>query len=62
MMTTLNLFCLPFAGGNKYSYRGYGERAPSFLNIVTLEYPGRGARLKEPLLSNIKDLVNDMYS
>ena len=61
MNTNINLFCLPFAGGNKYSYRGYGEKAPSFLNVTTLEYPGRGARMKEPFICDIEALVNDMY-
>lgn len=62
MMKSLNLFCLPFAGGNKYSYRDYREKAPSFLNIIPLEYPGRGTRIKEPLIYDIKDLVNDVYN
>ena len=62
MKATINLFCLPFAGGNKYSYQKYTEKAPSFLNIVPLEYPGRGARMKEALLSDADVLVEDLYS
>ncbi|MCW3094177.1 MAG: Thioesterase [Ferruginibacter sp.] len=61
MKKTTNLFCLPFAGGNKYSYREFTEKAPSFLNIVTLEYPGRGNRMREPLPSDINELANDLY-
>ena len=61
MMKTLNLFCLPFAGGNKYSYREYAEKASSFLNIVPLDYPGRGSRIKEPLVEDIDALVDDVY-
>jgi surfactin synthase thioesterase subunit len=61
MKVTFNLFCLPFAGGNKYSYHEYIKRAPSFLNIIPLEYPGRGARMKEPLVSDIDTLTNDLY-
>lgn len=57
----MNLFCLPFAGGNKYSYRPYEEKAPFFLKITPLEYPGRGTRTKEPLISDIDILVNDLY-
>ena len=60
LKTTLNLFCLPFAGGNKYSYQKYAEKAPAFINIVPLEYPGRGARMKEPLVSDIDALVSDL--
>lgn len=57
----LNVFCLPFAGGNKYSYREYKERAPSSINFINLEYPGRGARIRESLLSGTDEIVNDLY-
>ncbi len=57
----VNLVCLSFAGGNKYSYRYLNEKAPSFLNIITLEYPGRGTRLHEPLISDMDKLVEDLY-
>lgn len=62
MKKNINLFCLHFAGGNKYSYREYAEKAPSFLNIIALESPGRGARMREPLISDIHALVNDLYN
>ncbi len=61
MNTALNVFCLPFAGGNKYSYREFKEKAPSSINFINLEYPGRGARIKEPLVSDVSTLVNDLY-
>lgn len=61
MKKTTNLFCLPFAGGNKYSYREFADKAPSFLNVITLEYPGRGTRMKDPLVSDINEFVNDIY-
>lgn len=61
MKKTIQLFCLPFAGGNKYSYREFAEKAPSFLSLITLEYPGRGTRMKDPLVSDISEVVNDMY-
>jgi surfactin synthase thioesterase subunit len=61
MKRTLNLFCLPYAGGNKYSYREFKAKAPSFLNLVTLEYPGRGARMGEPLSTDISQIVNGLY-
>jgi len=60
-MEKISCFCLPFAGGNRYSYRNYEEIAPSFLHIIPMEYPGRGARMKEPLLSDIESLVHDLY-
>ncbi|MGZ5135291.1 MAG: thioesterase II family protein [Flavitalea sp.] len=61
MKASINLFCLPFAGGNKYSYQKYMDKAPAFLNIIPLEYPGRGARIKEALISDADLLVNDLF-
>ncbi len=61
MNTGLNIFCLPFAGGNKYSYRDYKEKSPSSINFISLEYPGRGARIREPLISDTSALVEDLY-
>lgn len=58
----MNLFCLPFAGGNKYSYRLYKELAPTFLNLIPLELPGRGARIREPLLTQLDAMVNDLFA
>lgn len=58
----MNLFCLPFAGGNKYSYREFVEKAPAFLNVITLEYPGRSTRMKEPLPADINELTEDLFN
>jgi surfactin synthase thioesterase subunit len=60
-MSTINLFCLPFAGGNKYSYREYEQNTPTGLKVIPLEYPGRGARLKESLITNMEQMVDDLY-
>lgn len=60
-MGTVDLFCLPFAGGNKYSYRLYEEKSPPYLKVIPLEYPGRGARSREPLLTDMNALVYDLY-
>lgn len=60
-MKKTDLFCLPFAGGNKYSYREYIEKAPAFLNIIPLDYPGRGSRMREALPLDIDELVNDLF-
>ena len=61
MKRTTQLLCLPFAGGNKYSYREYVEKAPSFLKLTTLEYAGRGSRMREPLVTDIDVFVDDLY-
>jgi surfactin synthase thioesterase subunit len=61
-MKKINIICLPFAGGNKYSYRPYSVSSTASLNFVTLEYPGRGSRIKEDLKFNLDDLVDDLYT
>ncbi|MGB8192353.1 MAG: thioesterase domain-containing protein [Chitinophagaceae bacterium] len=61
-MSKTKLFCLPFAGGNKYSYRMFEDNAPDSLSIVPLEFPGRGARSREPFIKDMQRLVHDMYS
>jgi surfactin synthase thioesterase subunit len=60
-MDKINLFCLPFAGGSRYSYRLYEDNMPPFINIIPLEYPGRGARMREPLLESTDHILDDLY-
>jgi surfactin synthase thioesterase subunit len=61
-MNKLNVFCLPFAGGNKYSYRGYVRHAAPNLNIIPIELPGRGSRFKEQLLTSADEMANDVLN
>ena len=60
-MKKTTIYCLPFAGGNKYSYRAYEERAGAALQFLPLEYPGRGARMREPLLTDMEAIAEDLY-
>lgn len=60
-MKSITLFCLPYAGGTRYSYRKYEEIAPKFIRVVVLEYPGRGSRIREPLMTDIGELVEDAF-
>jgi surfactin synthase thioesterase subunit len=60
-MKAINLFCFPFAGGNRYSYREYEQHAPPHLKIIPMEYPGRGARVKEPFILDMDVLVDKLY-
>ncbi|GAA0188785.1 thioesterase domain-containing protein [Fulvivirga kasyanovii] len=59
-MSSINLFCLPFAGGNKYSYRNYEKIAPDFINIIPIDLPGRGSRIRETPLTSMHDMVDDV--
>jgi surfactin synthase thioesterase subunit len=55
------LICLPFAGGNKYSYRSLFHAGNPYFNTVSPEYPGRGARISEELRSDLNELSEDLY-
>ena len=58
----IKLFCLPFAGGSKYSYKGYQAIAPAEIEVIPLELPGRGKRIREPLVTDLEVLVEDLYA
>jgi surfactin synthase thioesterase subunit len=60
-MDKINLYCLPFAGGSRYSYRGYVNHAPPTLNVVPIEIPGRGSRSNELPLVSLKAIADDVF-
>jgi len=60
-MDNVNLICFPYAGGSKYAYLRFESVAPKGLNIITMELPGRGDRLLEPLLVDVNSMVDDLF-
>jgi len=66
MMKTSNnskitLYCLPFAGGHTLSYRDFQTNVAKTILIKPLELPGRGKRIKEPLLTSIEAMADDAF-
>lgn len=57
----MNLFCFPFAGANKYSYKIFLPYVAQNIVLIPLELPGRGVRMHESLLFNISQMANDLY-
>jgi surfactin synthase thioesterase subunit len=57
----VNIFCLPFAGGSRYSYQGYEKYATAQVTIIPVDLPGRGSRFSEPLLQNVHDMAGDIF-
>jgi malonyl CoA-acyl carrier protein transacylase len=55
------LFCAAYAGGDERSYAGLAEHCPD-IDVVTLERPGRGKRVSEPLLTEPEPVVEDMLA
>ncbi|OUD14985.1 thioesterase II family protein [Thioflexithrix psekupsensis] len=58
--TKIRLYCLHFAGGNSYSFRAFKGQFPNFIEPVFLELPGRGLRLREPLLHDVNQAIKDL--
>lgn len=57
----ITVFLLHHAGGSKYAYLVFKTLFPPEINVVLHELPGRGARMHEPLIKDIHDLVEDTY-
>jgi surfactin synthase thioesterase subunit len=55
----VHLICLPFAGGNSYSYLDLAKSTASFVKVLPIELPGRGRRFADPLLTDIRDMAQD---
>ena len=58
----LNLYCLPYAGGNGYSYRPLEQHLPPHIRLAGIELPGRGRRAGEPLLHSLEALADDIFA
>lgn len=61
MHQQINLFCLPFSGGNAYSYREFSQYIADFVNIVAIDLPGHGKKMAEPLLTNIYNMADYIF-
>ncbi len=57
-----NLFCLPFAGGNSYSYREFENYTAGFINVIPVDIPGHGKFIGQPLLTNTSDMVDNVFN
>jgi surfactin synthase thioesterase subunit len=55
----MKIIAFPFAGGNKFSYEFLNKIIPPHINMTVLEYPGRGMRIREPLLDNLETILED---
>ena len=62
MSTCVRLFCIPFAGGNAYSYKDFKEHFAASAELFPLELPGRGRRFGEPLLTSLDKMVDELFT
>ena len=59
-MDNVQIFLFPFAGGNAHSFSEIIKRLPRNFETIAIEYPGHGARSKEPFLDDFESLLNDV--
>lgn len=62
MSRDMKVIAIPFAGGNKYSYKVIQNELPTTTEWVTIELPGRGGRFTENLMDTIEVMVEDLFS
>lgn len=61
-MVDFTLFCLPFAGGSKYVYSDFREFLSENIVFSPIELPGRGSKTNSDLLTNVADIVEDVFN
>lgn len=54
------LFCFPFAGGGASAYYPWKDRIIADVELVRIHLPGRETRLREPLATCVKPLVETL--
>ncbi|WDY56198.1 thioesterase II family protein [Pseudomonas sp. PSKL.D1] len=59
-MTTLNLLCLPYSGASAMVYSRWRRKLPAWLQVRPVELPGRGARMGEPLQTDMQALARQL--
>lgn len=55
----VQLFILPYAGGSIAAFKRLTDLLDDRIDVVTVEYAGRGTRAKESLASSIWELLDD---
>jgi medium-chain acyl-[acyl-carrier-protein] hydrolase len=61
-MASMRLFCFPYAGGSANIYLDWAEHLPRDVEVIALQYPGRGHRFSEPLISNCDEMISQLVS
>jgi medium-chain acyl-[acyl-carrier-protein] hydrolase len=54
---SVRLFCFPYAGGNESAFRHWQQNLPESIEVLPVQLPGRGGRMKEPPYSELQPLV-----
>ncbi len=58
----LRLFCFPYSGANASLYYPWADVLPEAIEVCSLQYPGHGNRVAEPLTNRLSELVEQTIS
>lgn len=58
---TVRQFCFPYGGGGVSIFRGWAEHLPSFVDLCSVELPGRDSLVGEPPLTDLSELINRLH-
>ncbi|MFD2645000.1 thioesterase II family protein [Pseudomonas japonica] len=61
-MPSLTLLCLPYSGASAMVYSRWRRKLPAWIEVRPVELPGRGARLAEPLSTDLAALARQLAS
>jgi medium-chain acyl-[acyl-carrier-protein] hydrolase len=56
----LKMFCFPYAGGTSLVFRKWDDFLPSTVQVIPVELPGRGARLRDSPFVSVPALIDDL--
>lgn len=57
----INLFCIPYAGAGSYFFLKWQSYFDNNIKICPINIPGRECRISEPLVSNVRELSEQIY-
>lgn len=60
-MKDFSLFMLPFGGGNETSYQKFEPYLDKKIKMLNAEAPGKGRRIKEPVLKNMYLIADSFF-
>jgi medium-chain acyl-[acyl-carrier-protein] hydrolase len=56
----LKMFCFPYAGGTALIFKKWADFLPSSVQVIAVELPGRGARLRERPFVSLPALIDEL--
>lgn len=57
---TVRLVCLPHAGASPAAFKTWADQVPKHFELLAVRLPGRDARVDEPLVTSVKDIVEPL--